>query len=306
MSICVLGGSGFLGNSIVELLLKKNLPVKVIGRKKNYHHKIEYMSLDDFFDDKISIKFLADISVIINCIGESKNPSDMQKVNIELLEKILRKVNSIKQFIHISSIGVYGNVRKGTIVENFSKNPSNIYQKSKSGAEDVLISYAKINNFAYTIIRPSKILGENIKDPALKLLINFIYYRLFFFVGEKGSSFNYIYYIDLINYIYNLVSNSKSYNQIYNISDHITLEEAVKIIKDSRRIKTKFPRLPENIIRFIIGLFKPFTFFPLNEERLDALITKTIFSDKKIKETVKLENKIGITNALTKILSSKH
>ena len=89
MIVCVLGGSGFLGFELVKSLTKLKINTKVVSRSRLYSQNVDYLPLSKLLNSKTT--FLDDVDVIINCIGESSNLKKMKEINIELLERILRK-----------------------------------------------------------------------------------------------------------------------------------------------------------------------------------------------------------------------
>ena len=71
---------------------------------------------------------------------------------------------------------------------------------------------------------------SQLSDPSFIQLVKYIKKGLFFYIGSKGSSFNYIYYKNIIDVIILCFNNQSAYNKCFNISDHIRLEKAVSII----------------------------------------------------------------------------
>ena len=166
--ILVTGGDGFLGNHLVDHLRLKKKPVIYTTRNKNLAHLKD--SEDKLFIDfsknidanKISHKF----DTIIHTVGISQNDcrNDLTlatAVNtnstIELAKIAVKK--SIKKFIYLSTVHVYGKNLKGNIDENSHLNPFDNYSSSKLNTEIELIKIFRNTEVNLIILRLSNVFG---------------------------------------------------------------------------------------------------------------------------------------------------
>ena len=117
--ILVFGASGQIGRHLLRKLTKNNFKVTVITR--NIHRKgyilkstgnagwIEIIELKFFKHDELKELF-KNKDICINLIGilNEKNESSFQKIHFLLPKKLaqLSKENNLKQFIHISALGI--------------------------------------------------------------------------------------------------------------------------------------------------------------------------------------------------------
>lgn len=129
----------------------------------------------DFKDDSWRERDFSQFDSVFNVAGIAHNSSDKKledlyyKVNRDLAIEIAEKAkrDGVKQYIHMSSIIVYGSkVNKITAKTPF--NPDNFYGDSKVQAELGLNKIAD-ENFKVAIIRPPMIYGENSKGNFPKL-----------------------------------------------------------------------------------------------------------------------------------------
>ncbi len=161
--IIVTGGSGFIGNNLINFLLKKKYFVVNIDkltyasnnlkRKKNY----KFYKLDIGNKDKL-LKVLKKYKpvAIFNLAAETHvdrsidDPKDFIKSNIlgvfNLLEIIrkLKKQNTKIKLIHISTDEVYGDIKNGIRSnENYCYKPSSPYSASKASADHLVKAYVR-------------------------------------------------------------------------------------------------------------------------------------------------------------------
>lgn len=177
MSILVTGSSGFIGNRFIELLKKRNLSFKTIGRNK----KDDFYG--DFEKDSLPLKAFEGVDSIVHIAGyahDIKNTEENKKrhdqINFKATENLIKKADSsgVKKFIFISSVKAGGTQKiNGMITEesiDFNEMP---YSIAKRKSEEFLINFKSKNNIEKIIIRPSLVYGKNMKGN-LNLMMRFI------------------------------------------------------------------------------------------------------------------------------------
>ena len=151
----ILGGSGFVGKSIIQKLLAKGSRVVVLTRNSNkikslkvsgYPGQLEIIS-GNIFEDGLLELLIKDKFSVINLCGVlyEKNKNEFNIIHNflpEMISKLCKKYN-IKKFIHISALGV-------------SKDSSSKYSVTKALGEEKI----KKNFKSSVILRPSIIYGN--------------------------------------------------------------------------------------------------------------------------------------------------
>ncbi len=151
MKYVVTGGAGFIGSYIVKFLVKEGHSVEVIDNLCSGSKDSIKEVLDEINFHQIDIRNKEEIHDIMkNCDGvfheaaltsvsESfKIPQEYFDVNVngtEIIFDIAKKENL--KVIYASSASVYGNVNKIPIKEDFQKNPTNPYGKTKLEIESL-------------------------------------------------------------------------------------------------------------------------------------------------------------------------
>ncbi|MEK9732333.1 MAG: complex I NDUFA9 subunit family protein [Pelagibacteraceae bacterium] len=254
--ICLFGGTGFIGSSIVKLLAKNGHEIKIATRSPFDEDVLELKSTvsdpGQIKLEKINIqssdqikKFVSETDICINLVGilYEKGQNTFQKIHTDFVERlvsIIKNEKSIKHFIHFSSLGVKSSTE--------SK-----YLESKFKAEEIIKK--TLNNF--TIIKPSIVFGGGQNDFTnmfAKLA------SLFPIIPLAGASVKFapVYVGDIALLINKIISDEIKNETIEAVGDEIfTLEELVKIISNEIRSKNIIFSIPSWLGRLqgsILGL----------------------------------------------------
>lgn len=245
MIVLITGSSGFIGFSLANHLLKKNIKVIGVDSMNNYYNvKLKNKRLSilkknknfNFLKINISNKnkifsTLKDkkIDLIINLAAQPGvrysiiNPHSYFQNNILGFANILEFVRKKNiPLIYSSSSSVYGNSKSFPIKENNKLIPKNIYALTKKHNEEMASHYCKNFNIRAVGLRFFTVFGEWGRPDMLiiKFLISAINNKEFE-VYNNGNHFRDFTYIrDLCEVVYPLIKNYKkinSKNEIFNI-----------------------------------------------------------------------------------------
>ncbi len=155
--ILVLGGFGFIGLNLFSYLKKKNDFI-IVGRKNKFFnintkkkHKLIYKDIFDY-DNYINL-IDSSFCVIFLAINSKKiNKKKFQQLFYALKKKKIRK------FILISSVSVYGNVKR-LCSENSTPKPANIYGENCLKIEKLSSSIFNNKIEDFKILRVSNVFG---------------------------------------------------------------------------------------------------------------------------------------------------
>lgn len=171
----VTGANGFVGFSILKLLLNSNH--KVVGCYFNKNHNLKSLQgYDNLTIDKIDITSKEDISQkilkynpnrIINCaaygiLPSQADPVKMLEVNLtgtfNLIEALGKSQE--KRMIHFGSCFEYGSY-KGKIKEGNLEKPSTFYGHTKLAATRLALNMSMEFNLPIVVLRPFGLWGPN-------------------------------------------------------------------------------------------------------------------------------------------------
>ena len=287
----IFGGSGQIGKHLIRKLTKNNYKVTVVTR--NIHQKsyaIKTQGNAGFIDiveakmhesDKI-IKLFKNADVCINLIGilfekDKRNSFKNIHSTVPSLLAKLSKQNNLKQFIHISALGI-------------NSAEDSLYAKSKLDGE-----LNVIKNFPLaTILRPSIVysVDDNFTTNFMTLLNRLPIFPLYY---EGKTKFTPIHCSDLTDVIYKIISEN-IYSKIIEcvgpevITFKEILEKLLKLI-DKKRILIP---LPLSIANFSAKLFEKLPNPLLTTDQLRLLKYDNIISGK-----YKTNSDIGVPSLKT-------
>jgi len=167
MKILITGGCGYVGNVLINHLLKKNIKIINIDtqwfgcnllKNKNLNNiKGDIRNIPDIlFNSVYAVIHLANIA---NDPAVDLSPNLSWDVNVLASKKIVEQSikYNVKKFIYASSGSVYGVKKEKKVTENLELIPISIYNKTKMISERVLMSYS--DKIIVNCIRPATICG---------------------------------------------------------------------------------------------------------------------------------------------------
>lgn len=208
-SIQVFGGLGFVGSEFV-----KQNPDCIINERHDYTVK--------------SDQILYLISTISN-YNMLTNPYIDIETNLITLMRVLEQCKD-KQvtFNFVSSWFVYGDTDMPANENSICK-PTGFYSITKKTAEDLLITYSKVFNINYRILRLANVVGPgdpkaSLKKNALQHLINELKANRDINIYDNGNMYrDYVHVKDVAKAIA-LVMNKGNLNEIYNIGNGVPVK----------------------------------------------------------------------------------
>jgi len=175
--ITVIGGSGFIGTRLCNILSKENIhPFVIIDKAESLKHPDKFLFCDVRSFDKLT-NLIPNESIIINLAAEHKDdvrPKSLyQEVNVDGAKNIcdVARLKNINTIIFTSSVAVYGFSASDTD-EDALINPFNDYGKSKYAAENIYKIWQEELPMERTlvIIRPTVVFGEDNRGNVYNLL----------------------------------------------------------------------------------------------------------------------------------------
>jgi len=254
--ICLFGGTGFLGTCIIRLLAKNGHQIKIATRSTFDEDALELKSTVsdpgqiklqkiNIHSDRDVENFIKGSDICINLVGIlfEKGQSTFDRVHTEFVERLTNFINkeqSIKHFIHFSSLGV----RAGT---------ESKYLESKFKAEEIIKS--KLNN--YTIIKPSVVFGGG-KNDFTNMFAKLA--SLFPVIPLAGAHVKFapVYVGDIAKGIEKIINDELKNETFEFVGEEVfTLEELVKLISTEIRVKNLIIPVPSWVGRMqgrVLGL----------------------------------------------------
>ena len=256
MKIIILGGSGYIGAVLCNLLIYHGHKIKVIDAQWFGKNLINNKNLKIIKKDirNLDVNDLKGYDAIIHLANIANDPSVFLKPELSWEVNVLSSMKicelaiaaKIKKIIFSSSGSVYGISKEKRVTEKTALKPISVYNKTKMIAERVFLSYSKYLNT--TIIRPATVCGIS-KRLRLDVSVNMLTYQawknnLITVFGGTQVRPN-IHILDLCNAFLHFL-NKKNYkykNQIFNAGfENLSIIDIAKKIQKLTNCEIKIKK----------------------------------------------------------------
>jgi uncharacterized protein YbjT (DUF2867 family) len=225
-SVCVLGGAGFVGSSIVAKLDAAGYQVKVLTRRRETSkHLILLPNVQvvecDVMQSHALKEALIGADAVINLIGilHENRRQTFEAIHHQLPRRITQLCENlgIQRFIHMSALQA-------------SIHAPSQYLISKARGESAIHDFDK--KLDITIFRPSVIFGR--QDKFLNLFANLIRYLPVIALAKPDAKFQPIWVEDVANCFVNALENTATYGKTYELGGPAiyTLRDLIQKIMD--------------------------------------------------------------------------
>jgi NADH dehydrogenase len=260
-NICVLGGTGFVGQHIVSQLAKAGYKVRVLTRHRERNREllvlptVEVISAD-IHDTSQLQKYFTHQDAVINLVGilneRRDNGRGFHHVHVELTKKVIDACHAkgIRRLLHMSALNAD------------AQNGTSYYLRSKGEAENLVHN---ANNINFTIFRPSVIFGPG--DSFFNRFACLLYRIPLFFPLACGTArFAPVYVEDVAKAFVKSLNDPRTYGQSYDLCGpkNYTLKQLVEYTATNIEVKRRIIALGKltsllqaNIFEYAPG--KPFS-----------------------------------------------
>lgn len=224
MKIAIIGGSGFVGTKLLELLNNSG-GFDLLNIDKQISVKYpKITTIANVLDKEALSQNLSGVDLVVLLAAEHRDdvtPTSLYyDVNVEGMKNTLAamEINNVKRLIFTSSVAVYG-LDKDNPDETFPADPFNHYGISKWQAEQVLHEWEKTHqDWNVNVVRPTVIFGEGNRGNVFNLL-NQVANGKFMMIGKGENQKSMSYIGNIIAFIQFLIENKKEGYHVYNYVD---------------------------------------------------------------------------------------
>ena len=171
--VFVTGGSGFVGQNLIPMLIEQGYQVKALARSTQAIHKVETLgatAIKGDLNDKqalaIGVKNCATVFHLAASVDFFASEKDIKKLHVEATELLLEvaKNANVQKFVYLSAASVIMNGKPIVNADEtfISDNIIDGYSLTKLQAENLVLK-ANTKNFHTIAVRPPMIWGKG--DP---------------------------------------------------------------------------------------------------------------------------------------------
>jgi NADH dehydrogenase len=262
LTICILGGTGFVGRHLCTELVRRGHYVKALTRQRERHRDLLVLpSLElvqaDIHNESTLKKHFQSCDAVINLVGilneKVHDGSGFHIAHVELARKVITMCLACKvpRLLHMSAL-------------NASPDEKSFYLRTKGEAENYVHTFAA-NKIAVTSFRPSVIFGA--EDSFINRFANILKMTPGLFpLACANTKFAPVYVDDVVQVIANALIDKQTFDKRINLCGpkKYSLKELVKYVADMcnlHRIIISLPnwasKLQANILEYVPG--KPFS-----------------------------------------------
>ena len=233
--ILVTGGSGFIGSTLVDLLINEGHSVIVIddlstGLSSNHNESATYINEDlcryiDHPEEIITVLQEHNIDTVYHLAASAdvflsiNNPEKVYKINVLASIALVRacKKTGVKKLVFASTSAVFGEPKYLPVDEDHDTNPISPYGLSKLGFEQYLNYFSIDTDMSITVFRLPNVYGPR-QRPDLEGGVIAIFYGLMkqsqpiHMFGDGQQTRDWVYVDDIANAFYKALKNHEKFN----------------------------------------------------------------------------------------------
>ena len=247
MNALILGGNGFIGSHLVDLLIENGHFVRVVDKSqekfRNPIPKVDYRIID--FDDYSGlIEALTNIDIVFHLISTTVPSTSISDPIFDINSNLINSVklfdlmykSGVERILFLSSGGtVYGNPAINPTPENYPLNPISSYGIVKVAIENYLMMNYQLSKLKPIIVRASNPFGPRQGhfqvQGVISTFLNNVLMRKDLEIWGNGENIrDYIFIKDLVDFCYLAAVSSEC--GIFNVGNGkgTSLNEIVEII----------------------------------------------------------------------------
>lgn len=306
MIVAITGGTGFIGRRLVARHVAEGDAVRVLSRRGRGGQAFDgpvALHPGDLAAGTGDLRaFVEGADVLYHCAGEIRDPARMRALHVGGTRRLAAAAaGRIGRWVQLGSVGAYGARRDGLVTEDAPLSPEGTYERTKAESDRAVIETSAGGAFGLAILRPSIVFGPGMPNRSLAGMIAMIDRGLFFFIGRPGASANYVHVDGVIEALARCGRMAAAAGRTYNLSEHRTIEEFAGAIADALGRRRPAARFPEGPVRAAARILGAIPGFPLTESRVNALVTRAVYPDARIRSELGYAHPVAIEDGLRQL-----
>jgi nucleoside-diphosphate-sugar epimerase len=287
MNILITGATGFIGSNLARRCVESGHTVTALGQQNNDWEARRAQELEKL-GARVIIGSVLDVPLVRSAaegqaavfhLAAAQHESDVddsyyRDINVVGTRNLLEAsvAAGVRQFVHGSTIGVYGAAHYGALTEDSPVKPENIYGITKLEGEQVAREYR--DRLSLTIVRISETYGP--EDSRLLPMFRLVSKGWFPLIGSGSNKHQPIFVADLVVALIAVLDNDKVAGETIILAGPAPISTRQMIDLVERAIgchihRISIPMGPMNAMAFALEKVMPPLHIkpPFNRRRLD-------------------------------------
>ena len=206
-SILVTGAGGFIGSHLCQVLISRGYRVVGVDLRypRNHMHgrPEDYQAVTgDFRNQEMMKELLNGVDIVFHLASAHLQvnlpESEYWSVNVHSLRPLMEMASKsgVRRFVHVSTVGIYGDLKTWPADEETRCEPQNIYSATKQAGEAVVKKYHEETGLPVVILRPAWVYGPGC--PRTLKIYRTLRKGRFIMIGKGGNRRHPIYIRDML------------------------------------------------------------------------------------------------------------
>jgi len=238
--VLVTGATGFTGGALARRLASHNAPVRALVRDSARAAPLAELGIEiaqgDLCDPAALREAMRGVDVVYHIAAlyrqQGVEPRLFREVNGTAVQHLLDAAieAGVSRFVHCSTIGVHGDVKRPPAAEDAPFAPGDLYQESKLEGERIAARYMVEGRLPITIFRPAGIYGPG--DLRFLKLFRGIKRGRFPMIGDGRTLWHGVYIDDLVDGIVRCGTADQAVGETFILGgpEYTTLNELVALV----------------------------------------------------------------------------
>ncbi|QNF32689.1 NAD-dependent epimerase/dehydratase family protein [Adhaeribacter swui] len=254
----ILGAGGPVSNALAHELLKNNLPVRLVSRRKIENFKNATWTGADLKNYQQVLQAVQGSTVIYMCAGLQYNKKVWAAEWPVIMQNLIDATKATgARLIFFDNVYMYGHVR-GQMTEETPYNPNSAKGEVRAKIAEKLMNEAQTGNLRATIARAPDFYGTDSLNSFYDgmVLAKYAQKAKAMWLGNPEAKHAFIYIPDAGKAVYLLGQHPETDNQIWHIptAPALTGYEFIKLAADAFNTKPNFTKVNKLMLQ-TIGLF---------------------------------------------------
>jgi nucleoside-diphosphate-sugar epimerase len=320
MNVLITGAGGFVGSHLVDSALSAGHYVRAVDlHLDRLAHVVDHRGLEpvagDITDQGLLPRLVDGIQVVYHLasahLDVRLSDAVYRRVNVGATQDLLAEAQAagVSRFVHVSSVGVIGDVGDHPADEGSPCGPTNIYERTKLEGERAALQFWAETGFPIVVARPAWVYGP--RCPRTYKLIRTIARQWFPLFGDGHTLRHPIYVSDLVRGLQLCAERSNAVGQAYILAgaEVVTIDELVGLIAELSGRPSPAVHLPAQlghvggyVLEIAFGLVgRP---PPFSRRSMDFYLKNNAYDISKARHELGFDPQVDLRSGLLRTLQS--